>query len=115
MPTPVGTAGADAARCRVHTYAVRRLEEDSRMNIHPGLLAAAVSGLLLGASGCASSSPAPAAPEAPPSASATPAAGGEAHACKGMNECKGQGGCKTEQHACKGMNECKGQGGCKGA
>jgi hypothetical protein len=73
------------------------------MNIHSGLLAAAVSGLLLGASACASKA------EEPQAASES---GGEAHACKGQNACKGQGGCKTEAHACKGQNECKGQGGC---
>ena len=81
------------------------------MNTYSGLLAAAVSGVLLGAAGCASKSAPPA--EAP-AATATQAAGGESH-CKGQNECKGQGSCKTEQHACKGQNECKGQGGCKGA
>ena len=81
------------------------------MNTQSGLLAAAVTGLLLGASGCASNSSAE--PEAP---KPTPvASGGEAHGCKGMNACKGQGGCKTEAHGCKGQNECKGQGGCKTA
>jgi hypothetical protein len=82
------------------------------MNTHSGLLAAAVTGLLLGATGCAShtSSADPEAPKPTPIAS-----GGEAHACKGMNACKGQGGCKTEAHGCKGMNDCKGQGGCKTA
>ena len=34
--------------------------------------------------------------------------------CKGKNSCKGKGGCKTDKHACKGQNACKGQGGCKG-
>jgi len=82
------------------------------MNTHSGLLAAAVSGMLLGAAGCASK-PSPSAES--PSASATPSTGGEAHGCKGMNGCKGQGGCKTDQHGCKGQNECKGQGGCKSA
>ncbi len=36
------------------------------------------------------------------------------HTCKGKNACKGQGGCKTAKHDCKGQNDCKGQGGCKG-
>ncbi len=35
------------------------------------------------------------------------------HACKGQNACKGQGGCKTDKHACKAQNACKGQGGCR--
>jgi hypothetical protein len=33
--------------------------------------------------------------------------------CKGKNDCKGKGGCKTDKHDCKGKNDCKGQGGCK--
>lgn len=37
------------------------------------------------------------------------------HTCKGKNACKGHGGCKTDKHACKGQNACKGQGGCKAA
>jgi hypothetical protein len=82
------------------------------MNIHSGLIAAAVGGLLLGATGCASKS----APDSEmPGAHESAATGGESHGCKGMNDCKGQGGCKTEAHACKGMNDCKGQGGCKTA
>lgn len=40
--------------------------------------------------------------------------GSDKHTCKGKNACKGQGGCKSEKHACKGQNACKGQGGCKG-
>jgi hypothetical protein len=93
---------------------VSAFKEIRHMNTHSGLLAAAVSGMLLGAAGCASKPAAASSPEAP-SASATPSAGGEAHGCKGMNGCKGQGGCKTDQHGCKGQNECKGQGGCKAA
>jgi hypothetical protein len=81
--------------------------------IHPGLLAAAVGGLLMGA-GCASKPAAPPSEEAP-MASPTATSGGEAHSCKGQNACKGQGSCKTEQHGCKAMNDCKGQGGCKSA
>jgi hypothetical protein len=101
------------------------------MTIHPGLLAAAVGGLLLGA-GCAST-PSHADPSTP-GTSATTTAGGENHGCKGpnacknqgasqgadhgckgMNECKAQGGCHTDNHGCKGQNDCKGQGGCKSA
>ncbi len=98
------------------------------------LVAAAVAGLFLGATGCSKSDvPAPA-PNATPAAAvsavgtppvttavATASAVPEKqscsgapgkHACKGMNDCKGMGGCKTEKHGCKGMNACKGQGGC---
>jgi hypothetical protein len=35
------------------------------------------------------------------------------HDCKGMNACKGEGGCKTGDNGCKGKNSCKGKGGCK--
>jgi hypothetical protein len=75
------------------------------------LLAAAVSGILLGGSVAAFAADAPAAP----GKDKDKAAAGAKHACKGQNGCKGQGGCKTDKHACKGHNACKGQGGCKGA
>ena len=79
------------------------------MKVAHTLLAAAVGGLLVGSTGCAS---APAAgPGATTPAGAMPAA---KHDCKGKNECKGQGGCKTDKHGCKGQNDCKGNGGCKG-
>jgi hypothetical protein len=84
------------------------------MKVSHSLLAAAVSGIVLGATGCGGSQPEPAteatpAAEAPaaaaPAAEAAPAegapAGGEAaapaakHDCKGKNDCKGQGGCKS--------------------
>lgn len=74
------------------------------------LLAAAVGGILVGATGCGSSQPAPASGANASSATALPK-----HACKGQNDCKHQGGCKTDKNACKGQNECKGQGGCKTA
>ena len=71
--------------------------------------AAALSGLMLGATGyiagCSSSDQAGA-------KVATPAVGTQ-HSCKGMNACKGQGSCKTADHTCKGQNSCKGKGGCK--
>ena len=35
------------------------------------------------------------------------------HDCKGKNDCKGVGGCKTGDNGCKGKNSCKGKGGCK--
>jgi hypothetical protein len=34
------------------------------------------------------------------------------HSCKGKNDCKGQGGCKSGDNGCKGKNSCKGKGGC---
>ncbi len=34
------------------------------------------------------------------------------HSCKGKNNCKGQGGCKSSDNGCKGKNSCKGKGGC---
>jgi len=34
------------------------------------------------------------------------------HSCKGKNDCKGQGGCKSSDNGCKGKNTCKGKGGC---
>lgn len=73
------------------------------------ILAAAVSGILLGVS-----APASAATSALSGSerSQAPDPGGK-HACKGQNQCKGQGGCKTDKHACKGQNQCKGQGGCR--
>jgi hypothetical protein len=81
------------------------------------LMAAAISGMVIGASTLAQA------------AISTPSSGFDAidsgaqqlddkasdkHTCKGKNACKGQGGCKSEKHACKGQNACKGQGGCKG-
>jgi hypothetical protein len=95
------------------------------MNFTQTMMAAAVSGILSGVSGCASEPPPPA--ESPASAAApteaapadaapagaAPAPEAEKHACKGQNTCAGRGGCKTDKHDCKGKNECKGQGGCK--
>jgi hypothetical protein len=34
------------------------------------------------------------------------------HSCKGKNDCKGEGGCKSSDNGCKGKNSCKGKGGC---
>jgi hypothetical protein len=39
---------------------------------------------------------------------------GDKHSCKGKNDCKGKGGCKSDKHSCKGKNDCKSQGGCAG-
>jgi hypothetical protein len=97
------------------------------MRLTESLIAAAVSGIVLGATGCQENAPPPAtgatpaaatpaaanAPAATPAAATTPAAPGAKHACKGQNGCKGQGGCKTDKNSCKGQNNCKGQGGCK--
>ena len=81
------------------------------------LMAAAISGMVIGASSLASAATNPHAS----SSSALDNHGAQAdrmasdkHSCKGKNACKGQGGCKTDKHACKGQNACKGQGGCKG-
>ena len=78
------------------------------------LIAAAVSGIILGSTGIAAAHAATQTADAP-SVATQPLddKGGSKHACKGQNACKGQGGCKTDKHACKGQNECKGQGGCK--
>ena len=72
------------------------------------ILAAAVTGLLMGGtSGCTSEKPA----EQPKNEK--PAAEIEKHACKGLNSCKGNGGCGVEgKHTCKGNNDCSGKGGC---
>jgi hypothetical protein len=79
------------------------------MKMTDTLLAAAVTGILLGVTGCGGA-PAPEAETGTSEAAMT----GAKHDCKGMNACKGQGGCKVEgKNACKGQNECKGQGGCK--
>jgi hypothetical protein len=83
------------------------------MNVSQSLIAAAFGGILIGATGCASSKPA----EEPPVTANTAnreAPPGEKHGCKGQNACRHQGGCKTDTHACKAQNECRSQGGCKG-
>jgi hypothetical protein len=80
------------------------------MTLKNATLAAAVAGLLAGATGCSKGGP-----PAPPSSGSASSVDTQAtakHACKGQNACKGQGGCKTDTHACKGQNACKGQGGC---
>lgn len=76
------------------------------------ILAAAVSGILVGVSGCGASKAASPDAESTPTASRT--APGEKHACKGQNDCAHQGGCKTDAHTCKGQNDCRSQGGCHG-
>ena len=86
------------------------------MRITESLLAAAVSGIVMGATSGCDKNTAPANSATTPAGS--PAAGTTAaegkHSCKGQNACKGQGGCKVEgKNSCKGQNACKGQGGCK--
>jgi hypothetical protein len=84
------------------------------MKLTESLLAAAVTGIVMGAAGCNKDAPPPANPTGPASAATTPPADGAKHACKGQNNCKGQGGCKVEgKNSCQGQNACKGQGGCK--
>jgi hypothetical protein len=103
------------------------------LKLGKSILAAASTGLMLGAvAACGGSAPpveAPASPEAPaaaaPAAPEAPAAAAPTDAtampvaaegkacCKTMNECKGKGGCKTDTNSCAGKNECKGKGGCK--
>jgi len=81
------------------------------------LMAAAISGMVLGASGLAQASTPHHGTSVISLDSGAQQQADKAdgkHACKGQNACKGQGGCKTEKHACKGQNACKGQGGCKG-
>src|SRR5580698_10608829 len=96
-----------------------RQSQEVIMKVSHSLIAAAIGGILVGATGCGGGDTPPAAsPSAAPSASAAaPATADSAaapakHACKGQNACKGQGNCKTDKHGCKGQNDCKGQGGC---
>lgn len=81
------------------------------MNSH--LLAAAVTGLLLGAASPAHANTMATDVFEGASAQGLDTTDPAKHACKGQNACKGQGGCKTDKHACKGQNGCKGQGGCR--
>ena len=80
------------------------------------LMAAAISGMLIGSASLAQASSEPGQSSSngfdPRAQQLADKADGK-HSCKGQNACKGQGGCKTEKHACKGQNACKGQGGCK--
>jgi hypothetical protein len=79
------------------------------------LLAAAISGLILGAS-CKGASPSAAGDVHAATPAASAAAGphkGDKACCKGLNDCKGKGGCAVPgKHDCAGKNDCKGQGGC---
>lgn len=84
------------------------------MDVTKNLLAAAVSGAVLGATGCGGSRPSSEAPGAKSRpTSSSPAAQGARHACKGQNACRGQGGCMSDSNSCRGQNPCRGLGGCK--
>jgi hypothetical protein len=81
------------------------------------LAAAAVSGLMTGATALASvtssaSGTAPMLNAGSASFTSTLLAHVHKHSCKGKNNCKGQGGCKSGDNGCKGKNSCKGKGGC---
>ena len=78
------------------------------------LLAAAISGMMLGATATAQASP-----QGQNLLSSKQIvkkmADKKKGPGKGKNDCKGKGGCKTDKHDCAGKNDCKGQGGCDGA
>jgi hypothetical protein len=81
------------------------------MNVSHSLLAAAVSGIVLGAAaGCGGSQPEPATEATPSSDTAASAAPADSAAAPADSAAAPAG----EKHACKGQNACKGQGGCKG-
>lgn len=69
--------------------------------------AAAIAGLLTGASAFASGNTV-----AHSGVKISTLADKGTHSCKGQNACKGQGGCKSDSNSCKGQNSCKGKGGC---
>jgi hypothetical protein len=81
------------------------------MNSH--LLAAAISGIVLGATSVAQAQTSYDSHFRAGDSQQLDTADGSKHACKGQNACKGLGGCKTDKNACKGQNSCKGQGGCR--
>ena len=64
------------------------------MNTKNLILAAAMAGLALGVTGCASNSQ---------------SADGRGE-CSGINSCKGKGDCSGQGHGCAGQNTCKGKG-----
>ncbi len=81
------------------------------------MVAAAVSGLLSGAtamhaSAAVNSSATPILKAGKLSFSSSAQDTTAKHSCKGKNDCKGQGGCKSSDNGCKGKNSCKGKGGC---
>ena len=88
-----------------------------KQSIKTAMVAAAVSGLLSGATAMhaavtSSSGVAPILKAGKASFSGLTQAQTAKHSCKGKNDCKGQGGCKSSDNGCKGKNSCKGKGGC---
>ncbi|HEU5073492.1 MAG TPA: hypothetical protein VFU02_04955 [Polyangiaceae bacterium] len=78
-------------------------------NVSKAVIAAASTGLVLGALTACSG------PKGGDAASPAEAAAEGKACCRGMHECKGKGGCAVEgKQDCAGKNECKGQGGCNG-
>jgi hypothetical protein len=88
-----------------------------KQSIKTAMVAAAVSGLLGGATAMhaavvSSSGTAPILKAGKASLSGLNNLQAQKHSCKGKNDCKGQGGCKSSDNGCKGKNSCKGKGGC---
>jgi hypothetical protein len=77
------------------------------------LLAAAISGMMLGAAATAQASPGQNLLNGKQIVKKM--ADKKKGPGKGKNDCKGKGGCKTDKHECAGKNDCKGQGGCDGS
>jgi hypothetical protein len=107
--TPAPKPGAAARLWNDSTQYKHEENLEMASNVSNAVIAAASTGLMLGAlSGCGGY-------QAGGGDAASPAeAAAEAKACcKGMNECKGKGNCAVEgKNGCAGKNECKGQGGC---
>jgi hypothetical protein len=81
------------------------------------MVAAAVSGLLSGATAMhasvnSTSGTAPILKAGKLSFAGVDFAKPPTHSCNGKNDCKGQGGCKSSDNGCKQKNSCKGKGGC---
>lgn len=88
-----------------------------KQSMKTAMVAAAVSGLLGGATAMHAAAPTvsgttPILKAGKASFSGLPQAHKTKHSCKGKNDCKGQGGCKSSDNGCKGKNSCKGKGGC---
>ncbi len=88
-----------------------------KQSLRTMMVAAAVSGMLTGATALhasvlGSTGVAPILKAGKASFTGTPMAKAPKHSCKGKNDCKGQGGCKSSDNGCKGKNSCKGKGGC---
>lgn len=88
-----------------------------KQSMKTAMVAAAVSGLLGGATALHAAVPTvsgttPILKAGKASFAGIPQAKAHKHSCKGKNDCKGQGGCKSSDNGCKGKNSCKGKGGC---